>query len=236
MLEDMGYYREDMEILRELGYELVPATNFREIPWDCDLYFTWWYGWGILTLLKSKLMGKPNIMVGPIHYHDRDFGFFRRPLIQQWLIRLSLRLADASVTVSEIEFEGIRALGAKHPYMAYHSIVAPDRVPALTEREQLVFSIGHLCSIGIVRKGFDTVVRAIPLVLKEFPEVRFVMAGKPGKGFETLESMRRDLGIDSRLEFPGAIDWRSRSEYLRRARVLAQQQAMRDLGLLNWKG
>jgi len=61
-------------------------------------------------------------MVGPIHFHDNEFGFFQRPIIQQWLIRLSLRLAEAAVTVSEIEFEGICVLGARRPYMAYHSM------------------------------------------------------------------------------------------------------------------
>jgi len=51
--------------------------------------------------------------------------------------------------------------------MAYHSIVAPDLVPGFAEREQVVFSIA-IHAIGIARKGFENVVRSIPLVLKEF--------------------------------------------------------------------
>jgi len=231
ILETLGYYCEDIEILQELGHEVVLATNFREIPWKCDLYFTWWYGWGILALAKSKLTRKPNIMVGPIHYHDKDFGFFRRPLLQQWLIRLSLRLAEAVVTVSEIEFEGICALGARRPYMAYHSVVAPDVVSGFAEREPLVFSIGHLCTVGIARKGFENVVRCIPFVLEEFPTARFVIAGTPGEGFERLVSLRRQLGIEAFLDFPGAIDRRARTEYLQRTRVLIQPATYEGFGL-----
>jgi glycosyltransferase involved in cell wall biosynthesis len=230
-LEERGYYWEDIEILRELGHEVILATSFKEIPWNCDLYFTWWYGWGVLSLVKSKLAGKPNIMVGPIHYHDKEFGFFQRPVLQQWLIRLSLRLAEAAVTVSEIEFEGICMLGARRPYMAYHSIVAPELVPGFAEREQVVFSIGHLHAVGIARKGFENVVRSIPLVLKEFPAAHFVMAGRPDDGFEKLVSLRRELGIEAFLDFPGAIDRRTRTEYLRRARVLVQPGTYEGFGL-----
>jgi glycosyltransferase involved in cell wall biosynthesis len=230
-LENLGFYREDIEILRELGHEVVPAIGFSDIPWNCDLYFTWWYGWGILALLKSRLAGKPIIMVGPVHYHDKEFGFFRRPLIEQWLIRLSLRLADATVTVSNIEFDGISKLGARRPYMVYHSVLAPDHVAGVQEREQIVFSIGHLCAIGIARKSFENVVRSIPLVLKEFPSARFVMAGRPGDGFEKLVSLRHTLEIEPYLDFPGAIDSATRAEYLRRARVLIQPGTYEGFGL-----
>jgi glycosyltransferase involved in cell wall biosynthesis len=115
--------------------------------------------------------------------------------------------------------------------MVYHSIVAPDLVPGFDEREQVVFSIGHLCATGIARKAFDNVVRSIPLVLKEFPSARFVMAGSPGDGFEKLVSLRRELGIEAVLDFPGAIDRRARTEYLRRARVLVQPGAYEGFGL-----
>jgi glycosyltransferase involved in cell wall biosynthesis len=231
ILEDIGYYREDLEILRELGCEIFPATCFREIPWGCDLYFTWWYGWGIVALIKSKLARKPNVMVGPIHYHDSEYGFLRRPKWEQWLIQLSLRLADAAVTVSEIELEGIRALGAKHPFMVHHSVPAPATVRSFEQREPLAFSIGHLCSIGIARKRFDNVIRAVPYVLEKFPAMRFVVAGRAGRGFEHLEALCHELGIRAAVEFPGAINDREKAEYLERASVMVQPARYEGFGL-----
>jgi glycosyltransferase involved in cell wall biosynthesis len=227
----MGYYCEDIDILRELGHEVIPATRFREIPWNCDLYFTWWYGWGILPLIISKLVRRPNIMVGPIHYHDREFGFFKRPWIEQRLIRLSLRVADAVMTVSQIEYEGMRALAAKRPFMVYHSIVPPPAVTPLAEREQLVFTIGHLESVGIGRKRFDNVVRAIPCVIDKYPDVRFVIAGRKGEGFEKLEALARELRVESHVNFPGRIDSKTKAAYFQRAKVLVQPSAYEGFGL-----
>jgi glycosyltransferase involved in cell wall biosynthesis len=231
LLDDLGYYREDIDILNELGHEVILATRFHEIPWNCDLYFTWWYGWGILTLIKSKLARRPNIMVGPIHYHDREFGFFKRPWLQQCLMRLSLRVADAVMTVSQIEYEGMRALAAKRPFMVYHSIVPPPTVTPLAEREPLVFTIGHLVSISIGRKRFDNVVRAIPSVINKRPDVRFVIAGRKGEGFEKLEALASELKVESYVNFPGRIDSKIKAEYLQRAMVLVQPSTYEGFGL-----
>jgi len=56
------------------------------------------------------------------------------------------------------------------------------------------------------------VVRSIPLVLKNFLLFASSMAGRPDDGFEKLVSLRRELGIEAFLDFPGAIDRRTRTE------------------------
>ena len=49
-LTKVGFYVDDIRILRELGHEVVIATAAHRIPWDCDLYVGWWFTSGIAPL------------------------------------------------------------------------------------------------------------------------------------------------------------------------------------------
>lgn len=225
-----GFYAEDIRILTELGHTVVPATRFREIPWNCDLYYTWWPAWGFLSLVKSLASRSPNIIVGPVHHRDPEFGFYERKWLRQLSIRLSLRLGSAAVAVSEIEYQGIKDLGARKPWMIYHSVMVPPSTRPLDKRKALVLSIGHLNSFTIGRKRLDNVVRAIPLVLDRCPEARFTMIGRKEDGFGGLRRLVHELGVESYVDFPGWVDERRKSDYLQQARVLAQPTCYEGFG------
>lgn len=231
-----GFYGEDIRILTELGHIVIPATKFKEIPWGCDLYFTWWPAWGFLSLVKSLLSRSPNIIVGPVHHRDREFGFYKRKWLRQLSIRLSLHLGGAAVAVSQIEYQGIKDLGARRPWMVYHSIVAPPSTPTLDERKALILSIGHLNSFTIARKRFDNVIRAIPMVLDRFPEARFVMIGRKEDGFDDLLLLVQQLGIENHIEFPGWVNESKKSDYLLQAKVLAQPTCYEGFGYAQLEG
>jgi glycosyltransferase involved in cell wall biosynthesis len=231
LLADAAYYSEDILILRELGHDLVIATRFAEIPWGCDLYFTWWYAWGFMSLSKSLIMGAPNIVVGPVHLWDPEFGLKKRSRLRRWSIRLSLFLADAAVAVSKTEYEGICALGARHPWMVYHSILAPSEIRPLAQRKRLVLSIGHLNWFGIKRKRFDNVIRAIPQVLHRFPDTRFVFLGRKGPGFGELLSLAAELNVQEAVDFPGRVTNQQKAEYLQSAQVVVQPTCYEGFGL-----
>src|SRR5512145_2622392 len=64
MLELVEFYRTDLSILRGLGFEVVVATRWSEIPWDADLYFVWWWTWAYLPVLKARLRRRPVIVTG----------------------------------------------------------------------------------------------------------------------------------------------------------------------------
>lgn len=231
LLEDVAYYSEDLAILRELGHDVYIATKFSEVPWDCDLYFTWWYAWGFVTLCKSLISRKPNVMIGPVHLYDPEVGFYKRRIVRQWSIRLSLQLADAAVAVSKLEYKGIKALGARRPWMVYHSIEAPAAVQPLEQRDRLILSLGHLDGFGIQRKRFDNVVRAVPLVLQRFPDIKFAIVGRKGPGFDILPQLASQLHVEQHVEFPGRVDEQTKNDYLRRALILAQPTCYEGFGV-----
>ena len=70
-----------------------------------------------------------------------------------------------------------------------------ESVVGWERRSNVVFSIGHMNrTYSIDRKGFDNVVRAIPIVARSIPDVRFVLAGTKGGEFY-LDKLAADLGV-----------------------------------------
>jgi glycosyltransferase involved in cell wall biosynthesis len=67
--------------------------------------------------------------------------------------------------------------------------------------DRLVGSIGELRTL----KRHDDFIRAAALVLKEFPETQFVLAGV-GEGREQLEKLVAELGLTDRFHFLGWLD------------------------------
>jgi phosphatidylinositol alpha-1,6-mannosyltransferase len=107
---------------------------------------------------------------------------------------------------------------------------APAQIPAPEGRKPLVFSIGHLFAAAIRRKGFDSLVRAVPLVLDKHPDARFVVAGSIGSGF-FLDDLAEELGVSAYVKFPGRISNEERAQYYSTARVLAQPSEYEGFGL-----
>ena len=90
-----------------------------------------------------------------------------------------------------------------------------DRGPARAA-EELLISVGRL----VEKKGFHVLIRALPAVLRSHPDVRLHLIGE-GPERERLESLVRELGLESRVRFLGA---RSNDEVRRavgEARVFA---------------
>jgi len=61
--------------------------------------------------------------------------------------------------------------------------------------------------IGVIRgwKGYNYLLEAAPIVLKKFPETRFVFVGS-GPGFEQTKSIAHSLGLEQKLTFLGHRD------------------------------
>ena len=63
-----------------------------------------------------------------------------------------------------------------------------------------------LLSIGrmVERKGFDVVLRALPQLVKSFPNLRYVCAGD-GPELQHLQALAGELGVAKYVEWPGEV-------------------------------
>jgi len=234
LFELVDFYRNDIRILKELGFQVILANRFGDIPLDCDLYFTWWWSTGILSIVKSKLARKPNIITSALHYYDKsEFGYSSRPLWQKLIIKLSMRLADWNLEISKVDFDGLHELGIHNSSMVYLGVDTDKYYPGKlrVQDRYLVVSIAHLNKLSIGRKKLKLVIQAIPFVVKELPQARFVMAGSKESGFEELELLAKEMGVNNFVFFPGRITTEEKINLYQKARVFVQPSVFEGFGM-----
>lgn len=90
-----------------------------------------------------------------------------------------------------------------HPTVdAEHFLPAADKTPG-----RILLSVGRL----VERKGFDQVIRALPEIVRRFPDVSYRCVGE-GEDRQRLQDLAGALGVASHVELVGAV---SESELIR---------------------
>jgi glycosyltransferase involved in cell wall biosynthesis len=129
--------------------------------------------------------------------HDLGGMLSRRPAA--W--RRVLDTVDRIVVHSRRGIAELAELGipegkiARIPHAVFER--APSAGDGVARGETLLF-------FGLIRayKGVDLLLRALPLVARDRPEVRLIVAGDPLDPVEPLRRLAREVGVDDR------IDWR----------------------------
>ncbi len=80
------------------------------------------------------------------------------------------------------------------------------RLKVAQPQEKMVLFIGRL----VIEKGVDNLVEAIPEIVRGYPAVKFVIAGKGPHGEELMRKVKK-LGIEDRVIFPGFVKDRQRN-------------------------
>ena len=78
---------------------------------------------------------------------------------------------------------------------------APSRQNFALPEEKIVFYIGRM----VPEKGVQTLLQAVPGILREVPEAKFILAGK-GPYEEELKRMSREMGLEHKVQFIGYIE------------------------------
>src|SRR6185295_6241322 len=107
ILNTVSFYATDIQILRDLGHEVILATRFSEIPIGCDLYFIWWWTWAFMPLIKA--LNKPTLITGTFDYitYPIDKSYTHRPLLEKFLMNIGLRRANANLFISHFEYDDV---------------------------------------------------------------------------------------------------------------------------------
>lgn len=125
---------------------------------------------------------------------------------QSRLARWVCRRADLIVAASDNAREGLIALLDAHPQKVRVLLPAVAEEHFEERWRAQPFRDGRpaprLLSVGrlIERKGHDTVLRALPALLGDFPELRYDIVGR-GPREPYLRDLARDLGLEERLRF-----------------------------------
>jgi phosphatidylinositol alpha-1,6-mannosyltransferase len=166
------------------------------------------------------------------YIHGEEVFAIAHGPVTQWFFRRSvaaLRRADAVVAVSAATARRLTELG-----------VAPERVrviysgvdhkrffpgppdAAVRQKHDLagkrvILTIARLEE----RKGHESVLRALPAVLREVPNAVYVVAGE-GPSCEMLEKLAESLGVSDHVVFAGALSDAEVGAYYRTCDVFVQ--------------
>lgn len=219
---------ENDRALKKTAYALAPlfflaqaATLARVIHrYQIDLIHAHWVvPNGVAGALLSRIRGLPLFVT--LHGSDVYLSTRKRWLgrMARWVFTRAREVTACSPDLAE----GAFAVGADRshlhviPWGASPEVFAsPLDDDALRAQLQLppdapiVLALGRL----VGKKGFDYLIRAVPEVLAQRPEVRFVIVGQ-GPEHERLQQLAQSLNVADRVLLPGAAPWSEVASYLK---------------------
>ena len=233
VLERVEFYRQDVEILRSLGHDVVTAIRWRDVPRDADLYYVWWWTWTLPVLALARARGKPSIVTGVLDYPYPipGRGYAARSLPERTLMNLAMRSADVNVLLSRHEAEGApRDLPIRNPRFVPLAVDTDAYSPGPEPREDFALTVLWMESYNVWRKCAVEIVEAIPAVVAHHPAARFVIAGEHHDGFAKVADAATRLGVERHVEFPGAISREDKIRLMRTCRVYLQPTRYEGFG------
>ncbi|MCB9211129.1 MAG: glycosyltransferase family 4 protein [Ignavibacteriales bacterium] len=223
------YSLQDINILNDLGFEVVIANSFKSIPLKCDLYFSWWASGSILPLIKAKFSVKPIIVVAGgnevMFYKDSFYneyaGYLATPYYKKIATKITLRFSTKLLVVSNFMLNDVKKIGAKSPIVVYNSVDTIKFKPSLAEK-MFITIIMRLEKNTVRLKRGHNFIKAIPQILKNYPEQQFLVIGEKGNAYEELKKLSIDLGISRNIKFLGSVNNSEIVEWLQKTKVYVQ--------------
>ncbi|MFC7220043.1 glycosyltransferase [Streptomyces polyrhachis] len=135
-------------------------------------------------------------------------------------LRRVLRRADTVLYLTEVEREGVQAVVPETPLRSAHRLVngvsPQERRPQRTEGPPTVVFMSRVQE----RKRPEEFIRAMPAVLAEYPDARFVLAGPDtGALAAPMMELARELGVGDSVTYIGAVEREDVLDFLRTADV-----------------
>ena len=228
-LQKEQYSLQDIRILHDLGFDVTVATSFEEIPWGCDLYFSWWASGSILPLIKARLSSKPIIVVAggndAMFYRDSlsgsPGGYLAAPWYKRSAARLSLRFATVVLVVSRFMLEDVGKLGASSPIVIPNSVNTSKFQPLYNSRSHVTTMFNLYDHVVSIKRG-EVFLRSVPLVLASCPHQTFVVIGEKGNAYPRLRALVSDLRIEKNVIFVGSIENSEVLNWLQQSRIYVQ--------------
>lgn len=135
-----------------------------------------------------------------------------------WWRRASFKRADVILPVSHYtagvvrQMEGIQSSKVKVLHNAIPNafvdlLMAPEiKKSSVTEVESGSRMLLSVCSLALGNefKGVDTVIRALPVVMKVLPDIRYVVVGD-GAVRKSLEILAAQIGVAQHVTFAGEV-------------------------------
>lgn len=168
---------------------------------------------GVMARLAAHATG-----TGPVIYTAHGFHFFKGAAPVNWLCyypmeRFLSRFTDQQICINQEDFAcASKQFHARYtdyipgagfdfnrlPHMSTEDIQLKKQSLGLPLNRRILLSSGEF----IKRKNHETALRAIAKLIREFPDIHYVICGH-GQLHDYLLQLVKDLGLEDHVSFPG---------------------------------
>jgi glycosyltransferase involved in cell wall biosynthesis len=240
MFSIQSYYRNDILILKSLGYNVRLSNSFADFFcfWKYNVAFLYFYRYGLIPAIISKCFCKKVYFTGGIDYLDKTFATLKQRKIQGLFFQMCNLFSDTSILVSTTDKQNIESLyGGKLPSnckISYH-IVDFNRfiyTGAFREKKSQFCTIAWMVNQdNFFRKGIDRAVRVFSRLVQDYPDYKLYIAGSPGKGSEALVKLIKELDIEKSVIYLGTITEEEKISLLKESMFYFQLSTYEGFGI-----
>lgn len=158
----------------------------------------------------------------------------RMPLMRRW----SVQQADFVISISDytkMQAVQVNDLRAERIFIVPNALEWANDVSASPVSQPLpqgtkLLSVGRLDS-NEQQKGFDTVIESLPAVIKQVPDVQYLIVGS-GSDLERHRELAAAVGVSDRVHFLGTVDETVLQDCYRSCELFVMPSAQEGFGFV----
>jgi glycosyltransferase involved in cell wall biosynthesis len=239
MFSVQQFFRTDIQILRDLGYNVRLSNSFLDFLkfWKYNFTFIYFYKYGLLPAIISKITFKKVIFTGGIDSLDKEYEIRKLYLRQKLFFTLCTFFADRVILVSNSDKRNIQAfkmpLSMKKYPLSYH-VIEFDKFckDDIEGREKIVLTIAWMIAEdNVIRKGVDKSLLFFKQLHKLDPEYRMIIVGPQGVGVNLIKKIIQAEKLEQFVTLTGAISEDKKIELLKKSMIYTQLSIYEGFGI-----
>ena len=238
MFSIQSYYRNDISILRDLGFRVKLSNNVFDYLrfWEYDIAFFYFYRYSAIAAIFAKLFCKKTVFTGGIDYLEPSFATIKQQRIQNLFFKICNLFSDANIIVSTTDYNNIAKIYSgivpRKCRMSFHVIDTEKFVYKGGPKQKIISTIAWMVNRdNVYRKGVDKTIKAFAKFVQLYPDYKLIIAGPPGKGSEDILKLIEELNIGEHVEYKGAISENVKVDLLKNSAIYSQLSIYEGFGI-----
>jgi glycosyltransferase involved in cell wall biosynthesis len=209
------WVKQDIDILRELGFDVVFVElergflgNLKKM-FGCHLLFGWFAYHNVA--LYAKILKRISILnaVGAevAYYPEFNYGVVKRPYMIP-LIALGLKSTDKLIAISNESARWARFWSKRNAEIIYEGIDTVKFKPLKARRNRgnhELLAVAYLEEGTEPRKNLSTLINAMKLVVEQIPDAKLILVGEKSGGYPQLYRQVEELQLEDNIVFKGRV-------------------------------
>jgi glycosyltransferase involved in cell wall biosynthesis len=235
------FYRTDISILKELGFRVCLSNSFFDffLFWKYNFSFIYFYRFGVIPALISRIYGKKVFFTGGIDFLDMPFAGKKRYFIQKCFFLICYWLSSKSIIVSTSDLSNIRQSFSNKKFtklgFSFHVIDFPKFCfDSAIPKKKFFTTIAWMQRVeNVHRKGIDKCVKLFNELLKfpEFKDAHLYIIGPKGEGSLIVEQLITTLSLQNRITMTDTISEEEKIGYLKNSKYYLQLSVYEGFGI-----